>query len=127
MEIPIHLSKKIKLFELAKKYICYGECIGVKNSQHELIALIVGYNNNSNDRKAYISLLVVLPEYQGCGIASRLISKFEEDCRKKGMMEIEVFTHKTNSTAIRLYEHNGFMIDMSDESRPQDFKYLKEL
>ena len=124
---PIYLSSKTGLSELAEKYIHFGTCIGVRNSHPELVALIAGYNNDSNSYKAYISLLAVLPEYQGKGIASRLITAFEERCRENGMVKIEVFTHRTNSTAIRLYERNGYTVAMGDESRLEDFKYIKEL
>lgn len=123
---PIKLSDKTDLTTLSEKIISLGTYFSISDNKN-IVGLITGYNNDEENHKAYISVLAVLPEYQGKGYASELLSKFTKDCQKKKINRIELYTHKTNENAIKLYKKNGFLIDENNKSRPNDIKFYKDL
>ena len=123
---PIKLSDKIDLKELSSKFLSVGTIFSIYN-ENKLVALLAGYNNDFVNSKAYISVLAVLPEYQGKGYASKLITDFTNDCKNKNIKRIELFTHKTNANAIKMYKKNGFNIDNTEFSRVNDIKFYKDL
>lgn len=98
---PIKLSDKTDLSTLTEKFISLGTVFTISEN-NSIVGLISGYNNDVINHKAYISVLAVLPEYQGNGYASKLILDFTNDCINKIIKRIEVFTHKTNENAIKL-------------------------
>lgn len=123
---PIKLSDKTDLTTLSEKFISLGTVFSISENE-DTVGLIAGYNNDGVNLKAYISVLAILPEYQGKGYASKLLSDFTEDCKKKKIKRIELFTHKTNKNAINMYKKNGFIIDENNKSRPDDIKFYKDL
>ena len=123
---PIKLSQKSDLELLCEKFITVGS-IFYLCEDNEIVALLAGYNNDFTNNRAYISVLAVLPNCQGKGYASKLISDFTNDCINKKIKRIELFTHKTNENAIKLYKKNGFSIDELNTERPDDIKFYKDL
>lgn len=123
---PIKLSEKINLKELCSKFLSVGTIFSI-HDENKLVALLAGYNNDFENCKAYISVLAVLPKYQGKGYASKLILDFTNDCINKKIKKIELFTHKSNENAIRMYKKNGFIIDSTDSSRINDIKFYKDI
>lgn len=123
---PIKLSDKIDLKELSSKFLSVGTIFSIYD-ENKLVALLAGYNNDFVNSKAYISVLAVLPKHQGKGYASQLIRDFTKDCKNKNIKRIELFTHKTNENAIKMYKKNGFMIENVDSSRINDIKFYKEI
>ena len=57
---------------------------------------------------AYISDIVVLPEYQGRGIAKRLMAVAERFAKTLGVTHCKVGVLARNTAAARLYESSGF-------------------
>lgn len=123
---PIKLSDKTDLTTLAEKFISLGTVFSISENE-DIVGLIAGYNNDDVNLKAYISVLAILPEYQGKGYASKLLLDFTEDCKRKKIKRIELFTHKTNENAIKLYKKKGFSIDKLNTERPNDIKFYKDL
>ena len=123
---PIKLSDKIDLKELCSKFLSVGTIFSIYD-ENKLVALLAGYNNDFVNSKAYISVLAVLPKYQGKGYARKLITDFTTDCKNKNIKRIELFTHKINGNAIKMYKKNGFMIDNVDSSRINDIKFYKDI
>jgi ribosomal protein S18 acetylase RimI-like enzyme len=123
---PIKLSDKTDLSDLAEKFTSSGTVFSISENK-DIVGLIAGYNNDDVNHKAYISVLAILPEYQGKGYASKLLSDFTEDCYKRKIKCIELFTHKTNENAIKMYKKNGFIIDENNKSRPDDIKFYKDI
>ena len=123
---PINLSDKTDLNILAEKFISLGTVFYVYDN-NDIVGLIAGYNNDDVNHCAYISVLAVLPNYQGKGYASKLISDFTNDCINKNIKRIELFTHKSNENAIKMYKKNGFVIDGTNNQRPNDIKFYKDL
>ncbi len=69
------------------------------------IAGNVSYELKDNNH-AYLSGLVILPKYQGQGIARRAIGMILEEL--KDVKQIELFTHPENKKSIGLYISFGF-------------------
>lgn len=123
---PIKLSDKTDLSNLTEKFLSLGTIFSISEN-NEIVGLIAGYNNDILNHNAYISVLAVLPEYQGRGYASTLLIEFEKICKQKNMRRIEVYTHKTNFGAIKMYKKNNYVVDNSNTQRPDDIKFYKEL
>lgn len=123
---PIKLSDKTDLKEFCLKLLSVGKVFYILEDK-KIVALLAGYNNDVVNSKAYISVLAVLPQYQGKGYASKLILDFTNDCINKKIKKIELFTHKSNENAIKVYKKNGFVIDVTNNQRPNDIKFYKDL
>lgn len=65
------------------------------------------YQMKSPDH-AYISGLVIRPEFQGRGLATEAMEKVLEEL--KDVTTIDLVTHPDNARAITLYESLGFSI-----------------
>lgn len=64
-----------------------------------------------NKEWAVIGLIAVLPEYQGRGVAKRLINRAQHISFQKGLKNLRVATQKRNQGAMKLYSSCGFNID----------------
>lgn len=67
----------------------------------------VMYQMKSPDH-AYISGIIIRPEFQGCGLAKAAMEKVLEELT--GVHTIDLVTHPDNARAIALYESLGFVI-----------------
>ena len=106
-EFPIPLDYKTDLKLTAHKLYHQGDLIyAIDKEDNSIMGLIGGYNNNNN--KGYISIVVLKKEYRGKGIAKKLISKFLDKSKSNGMDKVWLFTHSTNTVAIKMYESLGF-------------------
>lgn len=118
---PIPLSRKQNLENLGDKLLVNGVVIGAYY-KGRIIGMVGGYTNDLQNKRAYISVLCVLPEFQGKSIAKTLIAKFVQECSAEGMKSIFLYTHKTNIAAQRLYKKLGFKEEI-DKNRPEDILY----
>lgn len=123
---PIKLSDKQDLNTLAAKFKEFGTLNAVYDKD-TIVALLSGYTNDDENGIAYVSVLAVLPEYQGRGYASTLLIEFEKICKQKNMRRIELYTHKTNFGAIEMYKKCGFLVNENNKTRPDDIKFYKDL
>ncbi|MBQ7154668.1 MAG: GNAT family N-acetyltransferase [Synergistaceae bacterium] len=69
---------------------------------------VVLYANNSGNRRAFVPMLGVRPEYQRQNLGRYLLNVCEEFSRWKSMEAISLEVHKTNINAIGFYRHLGF-------------------
>jgi ribosomal protein S18 acetylase RimI-like enzyme len=60
------------------------------------------------DRYARLEELHVRPEFQGWGVAQRLVDRFLRDVTERGIPLLYVATDETNSAAQHIYERSGF-------------------
>lgn len=60
------------------------------------------------DRYAQLEELHVLPEFQGWGIAQKLVDRFLADVGERGIPLLYVATDETNQAAQHVYERAGF-------------------
>jgi ribosomal protein S18 acetylase RimI-like enzyme len=60
------------------------------------------------DQYAQLEELHVLPEFQGWGVAQRLVDHFLHEVTERGIPLLYVATDETNQAAQRIYERVGF-------------------
>ncbi len=122
---PIPLSDKTELSDLAKKLISLGGvCIAMDGDS--AVGMVGFYANDHVSRAAYISVVGVVESHQGRGIAKRMVELSLEECSKSGMKTCFLYTHKTNSGAIGMYQRMGF-VAREDDTRPDDIKFVIEI
>jgi GNAT superfamily N-acetyltransferase len=61
-----------------------------------------------SDAEAHLRGMAVLPDWQGCGVASRLLATVESLLRTGNCTRITLDTTAPLQRAIRFYERNGF-------------------
>lgn len=72
---------------------------------------------------AKLRMLIVEPEARGMGLGSRLIEECVKFARKAGYKKISLWTHKSLTSARRLYEKAGFKL-VKSEANPRFRKDL---
>jgi dTDP-4-amino-4,6-dideoxy-D-galactose acyltransferase len=65
-----------------------------------------------NEELAVIGLIATHPEYQGKGVARRLISSAEKISVQKNLKKLSVATQKNNLRAMKLYTSCGFNLEV---------------
>lgn len=103
----IPLSQKINLEEYSKKIIRNADVFLAFDSE-SIVGIVVGYNNDEVFKISNISVLGVLNEYQGKGIARKLINNFLKLAEEKKMKKIKVST--IDMRALNLYKSLNFKI-----------------
>jgi len=76
----------------------------------ELVGLVASYCNRTDEGKAFVSSVSVLPQCQGQGIAVRLMQQCIEHVRGLGFREMELEVGQRSQPAILLYQKLGFNI-----------------
>lgn len=121
---PIPLSYKQNLESLSDKLLDSGIVIAAYYDD-TLAGVVCGYANDTENGQAYISVLCVLPEFQGKSIAIQLVEEFIKESKAANMRKIFLYTHNTNEKAIKLYQKIGF--SSVDSDRNGDIKMYYKL
>ena len=121
---PIPLSHKQNLESLSDKLLNSGIVIAAYYDD-AIAGVVCGYANDTENGQAYISVLCVLPEFQGKSIAIQLVEEFIKESKAANMGKIFLYTHNTNEKAIKLYQKIGFTPVESD--RDGDIKMYYKL
>ena len=66
---------------------------------------------------AFITSLSVLEEYQGYGLAKRLLEEMVERCTQNGFKKITLEVYKANTRAQQLYLKMGFAFSTKDDEK----------
>ena len=103
----IPLSQKINLNEYSKKLIRYAD-VFLAFDNESIVGIFAGYNNDKVFKISNISVLGVLNEYQGKGIARKLINNFLKLAEEKKMKKVKVST--IDMRALNLYKSLNFKI-----------------
>lgn len=77
----------------------------------ELVGLVAAYCNEAERGIAFITSVSVRDDWQGRGVAARLMERCIGHVATIGFKRIELEVDKENSGAIKLYEKTGFKID----------------
>jgi GNAT superfamily N-acetyltransferase len=56
----------------------------------------------------WIQSMFIVKEFRGKGLMSLLVNRIEEEARKHGAVELRLYVHARNKTAIRAYEKTAF-------------------
>lgn len=73
-----------------------------------------------DEKRLFVQLLQVHPEYRGRGIGKTLLSRLEKYAVENGYDAIDMITSASNDGAIRFYEREGYEIE-----RLQLYKILR--
>lgn len=91
------------------KLTTYGELFVVLEG-NKPNALLGFYANNLETKKAFLSCIVVAPDFRGQGLAQQLFAKMCSIAKAKGMLHLQLDVVKGNSRAIAFYEKNDCAI-----------------
>lgn len=129
-DFPIPLSQKQDLTALADKFYQYGTLFAEVDGG-KIVSLVAGYTDNVINDRAYLSVVATLEEGRGRGLAPRLVNRFIDFARSKGLNAVHLYTDKSNIVAIEMYKKLGFEVVCDDnEPRPDDVHfiyYLKDI
>lgn len=126
-DFPIPVSEKVDLKEYCEKLWEKAELIA-EVQDGEIRGLVAGYMNDLENRSAYISLVGVSKEFRNQGLGHQLVHQFVLRCREKQICSVNLYTHKTNQAAIRMYEGLGFSVDSEgNQNRMDDIHFVKQL
>ncbi|MBO5539826.1 MAG: GNAT family N-acetyltransferase [Muribaculaceae bacterium] len=106
-DFGIPLSHKTELNAYASKLITKGIVI-VSVENNEINGLLAGYNNDTVNGCAVISILSTRSDCRGRGISRLLVDKMIEICHMSSMKKIIV--DSINPIAVSLYQSCGFKI-----------------
>lgn len=129
-DFPVPLSDKVNLSGYVDKLLRNNATIVCREYDGKIVGSVIGYTDNLSDNMAYISIVGVLNEYRGKGIANQLILEFLNICESKKIDAVHLYTHNTNNSAIRLYDKLGFNRmnnDNEDESRKDDVHLILKI
>ncbi len=120
LSFPVPLSEKTSLTDYAKKIYENGVlCTYVEND--EIVAMVAGYLDKIRNGIGYITLVATLPEYQGRGLAHKIIRRFQEEAETMGIRGVHLYAVRNNRNAIRMYNGLGFEeLCLESEARPKD-------
>ena len=107
------MSSRVDLNEFARKLDKFGNLEFACTENDGVIGIIAYYCNDHATGSAYGTYLGVLKEYQGKGIASELMKRCLETCRKSGMKEMILTTEASNMVAKNFHEKFGFDTEKS--------------
>lgn len=117
---PVPLSQKQNLKDFAQKLLDKGT-LCLRWEKDRIIAMAAGYTDQVVENRAYLSVVAVLPEAWGQGIATSLVKEFIEICENKGLEAVHLYAVASNTRAVRMYRKMGFVDwKISDEPRPED-------
>ena len=103
--------------QMSKKFSRFGKVIGILNENDEIMGFAAFYCNDEVSKKAYLSMIAVIGEYQGLGIGRKLLNIVENICRSCNMVMLQLEVNKDNFKAISFYRMNGYsMYEVYDKS-----------
>ena len=82
-----------------------------------LIGLIAAYFNDLKNKAGFITNVSVLPEYQGKGIAKKLLVSTLEYGKLLGFGKIRLEVNWDNTSALNLYLRTGFSLIEKKETK----------
>jgi ribosomal protein S18 acetylase RimI-like enzyme len=106
------LSTKVDLLTYSTKISKLGN-VFFANLDNKDVGIVAFYMNPES-KKTFITIIGVLPKYQGRGIGKFLLDLVQDDSSKKGMHCIELEVDKVNTSAISFYDKNGFSVSASE-------------
>lgn len=126
-DFPIPVSEKVDLNEYCEKLWEKAELVA-EVQEGEIRGLVAGYVNDLKNGSAYMSLLGVSRDFRNQGLGKKLVHQFVLLCREKQIRSVNLYTHKTNQAAIKMYEGLGFEIDSEgNQNRMDDIHFIKQL
>lgn len=104
------LSRDRQDFAQYAKKLAHQATTYTAENNRKRVGFITFYCADVNAEAAFISLLAVLPDYKGKGIAQDLLNKCVEEAKETGKKAITLEVETANEQAIRFYQKNGFQL-----------------
>lgn len=83
----------------------------VAEDSKKILGFLVGHTiDTSFYMLGMIDDIYISKEARGLGIGSKLIKRFNTECKKKGVKTVFVITPEKNKDAVNFYKSNGFRI-----------------
>lgn len=120
-KIPLH--KKVNIEEYVNKIISLAE-VYIMYKENEIIAGVVFYTNNLSEKKAYISLVGVLEDYQNKGIGKKILKEVLKKIKRNRLKQVGI--HTDNKYALKIYKSLNFYIISEENGRYYLEKNLEE-
>lgn len=120
-KIPLH--KKVNIEEYVNKIISLAE-VYIMYKENEIIAGVVFYTNNLSEKKAYISLVGVLEDYQNKGIGKKIFKEVLKRIKRNKLKQVGI--HTDNKYALKIYKSLKFYIISEENGRYYLEKNLEE-
>jgi GNAT superfamily N-acetyltransferase len=79
----------------------------IATAEKQIIGTIIGANNG---RRVWIYHLAVLPDWQGKGVGSLLLSKVEEKATQQGATKLLLGVGLSNLKVVPFYEKQGYSV-----------------
>ena len=104
---PTPISQKTDLRAYAEKLDEKADIISCTDND-SLCGVAAGYITNSISDMAYISMVAVLPGFQGRGIGEEMVRAFISRAEKAGKVGVHLYAVYSNTPAMRMYRKIGF-------------------
>ena len=111
------LSARVNLSDYAEKLVQNAARFEAWSDGDQLVGLVAMYCNTRDAGTAFITNVSVLPNYQGHGIAYRLMEDAVKHAGDLGFQRIALEVGRGATVAIALYEKSGFRaVGQDDET-----------
>ena len=123
------LPAKVKMWQKIIVHPDVSVWIAYDDNKPQSSVGFIGCFNKGDDCE--ITTLYVLPEYQGLGIGSQLMTTLLEEVSNSTMHQLYLWVLETNTTAMRFYNKFGFVLsgerseELHDNNKIVDIKMVK--
>lgn len=112
------LSERVNLRDFVKKIKEKGVIESAYSEDgKEIVGMIAYYNNDQKTKRAYMTFLGVRPNFQGKGIAKKLVDICLENCIRSNMESVEAEIGEENKKAFNLFRSRKFEIKEVKKNR----------
>jgi ribosomal-protein-alanine N-acetyltransferase len=109
------LSEQVNIADYVKKIKDNATTFEVWDNN--IVGLIAGYFNDTEGKKAYITSVIISPNYQGRGIASRLLREVIDYACKNNFVSIGLEVQQSNEKALSIYKKFNFKIISQNQTK----------
>jgi ribosomal protein S18 acetylase RimI-like enzyme len=103
---PLSTRLELKNYALKLKKFAIHFCAFQNET---LVGLLACYFNDPTTKIAFISTVSIIKEFQGKGLANRLLTTIKKYSINNGFNQIRLKVHISNRPAIKVYSANGFL------------------
>lgn len=86
------------------------------DDQDKIVGMAVFYANDIANRKGYISLIGLKPDYRGRGLGAAFLNDIIFEMKKEGMTSVSLEVDNDNQSALSFYFKCDFAIDKEREN-----------
>ncbi len=88
-----------------------GTSFVAEDDEGKLVAFLIGFLSQSDEKEAYIHFVGVAPEHRGSGVGRALYERFCSEVAGRGRSVVRCVTSPVNEGSIAFHESLGFTVD----------------